>query len=272
MTFRVRFLDSWADDFFKIALWLIHVRDIGSICVRWLIYIWAMTRCDSFICDTWLSFARCIFIHVCAMTHSRARHLFHINEMTYSRVCHDLLICVTRPSFIYVTWFSCMRVTWLLHMCDMTHSHVWQTSRVWHNSIHMCVCVCVCECVRHDSLTSSGFRSAKNESCHTYNGVMSHIWMSHVTHMNESCHTHEWVMSHIWMSHVTHIWMSHVIHMNESCHTYEWVMSHIWMSRVTHHWPHLGSDQRSFLSSVLHTLQHTVTHCNTYCNSLQHTL
>jgi len=46
---------------------------------------------------------------------------------------------------------------------------------------------------------------------------MSHIWMSHVTHMNESCHTYEWVMSHIRMSHVTH--------MNESCHAYEWVMT-----------------------------------------------
>ena len=49
--------------------------------------------------------------------------------------------------------------------------------------------------------------------------------MSHVTHMNESCHTYEWVMSHIWMSHVTH--------MKESCHTYEWAMSHIWMSHAT---------------------------------------
>ena len=55
---------------------------------------------------------------------------------------------------------------------------------------------------------------------------MSHMWLSHVTHMNESCHTYEWVMSHIWMSPVTHT--------NESCHTYEWVMSHIWMSHVTH--------------------------------------
>jgi len=36
--------------------------------------------------------------------------------------------------------------------------------------------------------------------------------MSHVTHTNESCHTYEWVMSHIWMSHVTRM-------MNESCHT-----------------------------------------------------
>ena len=49
-----------------------------------------------------------------------------------------------------------------------------------------------------------------------YERVMSHIWMSHVTHMNESCHTYGWVMSHIWMSHVTH--------RNVSCHTYECVM------------------------------------------------
>ena len=48
---------------------------------------------------------------------------------------------------------------------------------------------------------------------YTYNCVMLHLWMSHVTHMNESCHTYECVMSHIWMRHVTH--------MNESCHTYE---------------------------------------------------
>jgi len=41
---------------------------------------------------------------------------------------------------------------------------------------------------------------------------------SHIIHMNDSFHTYEWVMSHVWMSHVTH--------MNESCHTYEWVMSH----------------------------------------------
>ena len=66
----------------------------------------------------------------------------------------------------------------------------------------------------------------RNESCHTYGWVMSHIWMSHVTHMNESCHTYEWVRSHIWMSHVTH--------MNESGHTYERVMSCMWMSHVTH--------------------------------------
>ena len=88
---------------------------------------------------------------------------------------------------------------------------------------------------------------------------MSHIWMSHVTHMNESCHTYEWVMKHIKMSHVTHIdescdtyvwitmakyatvaiageqkWMSHVPRIFEAWRTYEWVTAHVWMSHGIH--------------------------------------
>jgi len=59
-----------------------------------------------------------------------------------------------------------------------------------------------------------------NESGQSYEWVMLHRGMSHVTHMNESCHTREWVMALIWMIHVTH--------MNESCHIYEWVISHTW--------------------------------------------
>jgi len=99
-------------------------------------------------------------------------------------------------SHVWHDSFRC--VTWLIQMCDMTHLYVWRDSSIAQVEV----------------------------SSHTCEWVMSHIWMSHVTHMNESCHTSEWVMSHIWMSHVTHL--------NESCHTYEWVMSHIWMSRVIH--------------------------------------
>ena len=91
-----------------------------------------------------------------------------------------------------------------------------------------------------------------DESCHTYEWVMSRLWMSHGTHMNESWHTLSVVwciqMCDIWICHVihmkeswhtyewvmAHIWMSHGTHMNEPCHTYEWVMPHIWMSHVTH--------------------------------------
>jgi len=89
-----------------------------------------------------------------------------------------------------------------------------------------------------------------NESCNTYEWVMSHIRMSHVTRMNESCHTYEWVMSHVWMSHVTHT--------NESCHTYEWVMSYTWVSHDTH------------MSESCHIMSH-MTHpfvaCRAFCNT-----
>ena len=71
--------------------------------------------------------------------------------------------------------------------------------------------------------------------------------------MNKSCLTCEWVMSlkydgvmsHIWRSHISHV-MSHVSHgypavmsrtmdvCNESCLAYEWVMSRICMSHVFH--------------------------------------
>ena len=110
--------------------------------------------------------------------------------------------------------------------------------------------------------------------------------------MNESCHAYEWVMSHIRMSHVSHICAGvcesafHVF-MNESCHTHEYVMSHIWMSHVTHVCVGFCASAVHVLPSVLHgqgvlprhqleppllvchcnTLQHTATRCNT----LQHT-
>ena len=104
---------------------------------------------------------------------------------------------------------------------------------------------------------------------------MSHIFMSHVTHMHESCHTYARVTSHTCTNRVTHMHescqhsdeschtrvqgqgvervpegMGHVTHINTSCHTYarvkwhmcmrarcecECVMSHNWMHRVMSH-------------------------------------
>jgi len=69
-------------------------------------------------------------------------------------------------------------VTWLIHMCDMAHSYVWHGSFIcvtW--LIHMC-----------DMTHSYVTRTTQ---------WVRLAWMSHVTHMNESCHTYEWVMSHI---------------------------------------------------------------------------
>jgi len=103
------------------------------------------------------------------------------------------------------------------------------------------------------------------ESCHTYECVMSHIWMSHVTHvmshvtlMSMWCIIRwawQWVMSNMRMSHVSYvhescqicecvmprwewlspyIWMSHATYLNESCHTCERVTSCKWVSHATY--------------------------------------
>jgi len=134
-------------------------------------------------------------------------------------------------------------VTWLIRMCDMTHSYVCHDSLLYHT----------CAMTHYWRWNAHTMRSVMNESWHTYEWVTSHIRMSHDTHMNESCHTYhvecyEWVMSHIWMSRGTHmneswhtyewgmsqIWMRPITRMNKSCYTNEWVMPHVWMSHVTY--------------------------------------
>jgi len=83
-----------------------------------------------------------------------------------------------------------------------------------------------------------------NESCPTYQRVLSHTWLKTNTVrtlfcllINESWHIHGWVISHIWRSHGTHVKESHpsyewvvklcVSPLDMSCHTYKWAMSHV---------------------------------------------
>ena len=138
-----------------------------------------------------------------------------------------------------------------------------------------------------------------NQSCHTYDWVMSQTYISHVTHINESCETYQWVMSHISMScnsfilsetwlirscngwhdsfnewvmsqshviHCTYEWvisqisMSHVTHINESCYTYQWVMSHIRMSHV--------SDKHASVQCI-HAHAYTHTHILTHTTHIR---
>ena len=101
---------------------------------------------------------------------------------------------------------SFMCVTWLIHVCDMTHSYVWHDSFIcvtW--LIHMRDTLCSFSCVTWlwvSHVTYGWVMSHINESCHTYVRHSVFVFMCHMT-LSESCH----------------IWVSHV--------TYEWVMSHI---------------------------------------------
>ena len=146
-----------------------------------------------------------------------------------------LISCLTRGPHI-----------WISHVTLMNGSRDIDT-RQWRDEVHLMF-------DKESKGETSRHVPHMNASCHTYESVMSHIWMSHITrmngschtdtrrwrdeayltfnkgsaweasrlvpHINESCHTYESVMSHRRRSHVTRI-NSHVTRMNASCHTYE---------------------------------------------------
>jgi len=122
--------------------------------------------------------------HKCDVTHSYARRDLRDVNPHMTRVWHDSFTCVT-PSSIWVTR--------LILECELTHSCV------WHDSF---ICV-TCLIYMGDtsplgvSMSHTWTRTPTwDMPCHVYEWVMSHIWMSHVTHMNESCHTHEPALQH----------------------------------------------------------------------------
>ena len=181
------------------------------------------------------------------MTHSGVWDMIYSCVTWFFNVRHDSFIRPTRlihmwdMAHFYVRHDSFVCVTWLIHMSDMTHSYAVWLIRLWHDAF-------VCHMTY----------SFVTWLTHTYDMtrlfcIMSHIWMSHVTHMNGSCPTYEWFKSHMWISHVTHTNESHdayeyatsltqisrVTRMNKPCHSHEWVMFSVWMSHITHIMVHI---------------------------------
>jgi len=60
--------------------------------------------------------------------------------------------------------------------------------------------------------------------------------------MNESCHSYELVMSQSWMRHaryqqvISHFWMSPTTYENSTCHACEWLMAPTWNEAQTYRW------------------------------------
>ena len=184
--------------------------------------------------------------------------------------------------YIYTIQWWCRQRRKIMRKPCSSVTVLWKTpnARGWRLMTPWCKLNLMLRCantLQHTATHYNTLQQASSNWCRgvrpTYERVMSHIWMSHVTRTNESCHTFEWVMSHICMCHVAHmkrkeadeallqevqldapatgkliliprcatyIWttwhirMSHVTHTNAPCHTYECVMSHIRMSHVTH--------------------------------------
>jgi len=101
----------------------------------------------------------------------------------------------------------------------------------------------------HGTIPNASYHTPTNESCHTCECR---------TFINETCHTYDWGMSHMWLSHVTH--------MIESFHTFDWVMSHIGMSHdwvMSHRFPKCPryplSCSRHFTSAISVFAPHAIT-------------
>jgi len=125
---------------------------------------------------------------------------------------------------------------------------------LWHVLSYTCVAVC-CSELQMSSWHSYETCVGQDMSQHVVTPVdshirdirmcdMSHVRMSHVTHINESCHTYEWVMSHIWRIRDTH--------MKESCYMYEGV--------TTYHNMYEGVTNSCHVTCMKETRTHVMLH------------
>jgi len=203
------------------ATWLIHVCDVSHssechdswlIRVTRLIHVCAMTRsltASAALCIYSLWIMRsCVMTHPCDMTLSHPfnhakwvmshkfafmTHSQNAKQRTMSSKEHDVwIMSTTHVSHIQISCLTHlnMHATWLIHVCNVSHSSECHDSRVM---THLYVC--------HDS-----FRCAP--------------WLIHIVWRDSfmcamclilpSVMTHSRVMTlaHLWMNHGPHIWIS----------------------------------------------------------------
>jgi len=267
----------------KCEMWLIHLswQKRSHICVTWRNHMsWHMNEsCYTYVWPL-LPWHKNESFHTCESVTMRiwTSHVTHMSEMchVYLWLLRHAHICHTYVW--YVSHICVICVTYMWHMCDcfdmqwgyesyhihmyiyVVMSHVWMShGTLMNESCHTHVWYMFDICVT--ASTCNEVMSHVTHMCiymYIYL-VMSHVWMSHVTHtkeschvthMIESCHSYVWpllpwhmnVSLHTYESATCHICTSHVTHVNESCHTYEWIMSHIWMSHVTHMCDHFCHD------------------------------
>ena len=136
------------------------------------------------------------------MSHMWASHVPTVNASC--RMPHEKFQEHTTRRFLGVyEW--CMNVTCRTRECDMLHTRV-------------------------------------NESSHTYDWVMSHIWMHHITRKKSFCHASGCVTFHLYKK-------------KTSCHTCEWA-TYMTMCGVSH----------TYVRVLSHTSIHRVTNMHATCH------
>jgi len=196
-------------------------------------------------------------IHVSESCHTHASESCHTHVWVVSRSMNrkrDHMKRESAPKFSY-KWV--MSHIWASHLTQIWESHVTHT-RASHviRMYESCQAVWIEREIAENVSPRNIIRT--NESCHTYEWVISHIYewvMSHIhvseschTHASESCHTHVWVMSRSMHQTCHRLCTSHDTHTNESWCIYKRVMTHLRMRHVANMRSHVAA-----MSETCHT-------------------
>jgi len=239
---------------FRAYVWhdSLKVTHDSFIRVTWLSHSGLTRSCHTYlerVSDATSRHTRFCLVHTCDMTHSLRTHslLSHIpgacdmthSHGTYSHGTHSLMSyipgasesCHVMSHHVTLAPVSCIRVTSSVlrrpHMCDKTHSYVWNEmthSYVWHDSF-ICLTRLVHTCDVTHSLRSYVWHDLQSSS---------YVWYDPLTWDSLAPFTHswsEWVVSrHVtlaavlciratWLTHSGLIGLSHMSVESESCHT-----------------------------------------------------
>ena len=209
-------------------------RCTQSIRVTWLMYMCAVTceppTCRAFVkCHVTLWHDSC----VCGMTHACVWHyscvrvmwLIHMCDVTHIIDMTDYpLMCRTHmESLVYAWCDSCICVTWLMHMRDKTGVYVDVT---WYPL--MCLAHMESQVIGHDS----------------------YIYVTWLVHMCDVSHIYVWHDSCIYVTWLIHI-VTWLIHICDMTHSYMWLESYICVTSLT----------------CMHDVTHSPLMCSTYKNS-----
>jgi len=142
-----------------------------------------------------------LYTNANAQTHTRAKNHTHAQKITHTCthtqihtwththtrwLIHTHIKYTGRCGYVSDTWKRKLCVTWLIHMCDMTHSYVtWVMNYTW--------------CVYHITDTWKCKLSFIRVTCDVTHSVIRVTWLFHTCDMTPSHVT--WVTNYIWNTH-----------------------------------------------------------------------
>ena len=191
----------------------VWVSQITYMTASWFSHdcCWQQRHGNTKICQMGVMGSQCIAVRCvcCGVLSNMYTGLVTENKHISNASCHICVACVAWASVlqcVVCVAVYCPKYTWGLSRMKM---------RVMSHMCRVCGTTHVTRMNEPCHICHTSFQICMNDSCHTSEWVMSHILMSHVTHLNESCHTYvEWalfsLLNHFDFCH-GHIWGASVL-------------------------------------------------------------